>query len=230
MTDLKSFDPSPLGGAEEPEVSALLERAASCPYARAGLRDLARRLVGDEARAFEESDFAHDLLESPFPSLGILVARGVVPQSVPWDVPLLLDGILKARERLGLGFDDPAEATYRELFPGPGTTRAGGAAAARVPSRGESESQRTQRRAGSCTRTPAGACARPGTPPARRTCRRAAARGPSYPAAARPARRRGSRGVSGCEAAARGAGGLAAESRAFLPAVVPDATGGAGGP
>ena len=54
-------------------------------------------------------DVACDLLWSPWPCLGILVARGVAPLAEPWDRETLLEDIGLARDRLDLPALDPTE-------------------------------------------------------------------------------------------------------------------------
>ena len=54
-------------------------------------------------------DVACDLLCSPWPCLGILVARGVAPLAEPWDRETLLEDIGLARDRLDLPALDPTE-------------------------------------------------------------------------------------------------------------------------
>ena len=54
-------------------------------------------------------DVACDLLRSQWPSLGILVARGVAPLAGPWDRETLLEDLGLARDRLDLPALDPTE-------------------------------------------------------------------------------------------------------------------------
>jgi len=61
------------------------------------------------AHPFRLADMAHDLLASPYPALGILVARGVLPVAQDFDADVLLDVLLEARDRLGLEPSDPLE-------------------------------------------------------------------------------------------------------------------------
>ena len=64
----------------------------------------ARRRIDNSA-----VDVACDLLCSPWPCLGILVARGVAPLAEPWDRETLLEEIGLARDRLDLPALDPTE-------------------------------------------------------------------------------------------------------------------------
>ena len=84
------------------------------------LRLLKRKLEGgealeileEEARAVVDEDavvFAIDLLESQWPSLGILVARGVAPISSSWTREGIFEALGLARDRLGLPAADPTE-------------------------------------------------------------------------------------------------------------------------
>jgi hypothetical protein len=69
-------------------------------------------LLETEARErIDESgvDIACDLLRSPWPCVGILVARGVAPLAEPWDRQILLEELGLARDRLGLPALDPTE-------------------------------------------------------------------------------------------------------------------------
>jgi hypothetical protein len=68
------------------------------------LEDQAKRGVDDPA-----VDLACDLLDSPWPCLGILVARGVAPLAEPLDRETLLEEIGLARDRLDLPSLDPTE-------------------------------------------------------------------------------------------------------------------------
>jgi hypothetical protein len=54
-------------------------------------------------------DVACDLLSSPWPCIGILVARGVAPLAGPWDRETLREEIGLARDRLDLPAIDPTE-------------------------------------------------------------------------------------------------------------------------
>jgi hypothetical protein len=54
-------------------------------------------------------DVACDLFHSPWPGLGILVARGVAPLAEPWDRETLLEELGLARDRLDLKAQDPTE-------------------------------------------------------------------------------------------------------------------------
>ena len=54
-------------------------------------------------------DIACDLLRSPWPCVGILVARGVAPLAEPWDRQILLEELGLARDRLALPALDPTE-------------------------------------------------------------------------------------------------------------------------
>ena len=68
-------------------------------------------LEADARRRIDGSavDVACDLLCSPWPCLGILVARGVAPLAEPWDRETLLEDIGLARDRLDLPALDPTE-------------------------------------------------------------------------------------------------------------------------
>lgn len=54
-------------------------------------------------------DFAHGLLASRFPALGMLIARGVLPLAFSLDAGVLLDRLLMTRDGLGLSPQDPIE-------------------------------------------------------------------------------------------------------------------------
>ena len=84
------------------------------------LRFLKRKVVGGEAleilereaRAAVDDDaipFAIDLLQSQWPSLGILVARGVAPLAPLWDRSGLFETLGHARDRLDLPAAEPTE-------------------------------------------------------------------------------------------------------------------------
>ena len=84
------------------------------------LRLLKRKLEGgealeileEEARAVVDEDavaLAIDLLESQWPSLGILVARGVAPISSSWTREAIFEALGRARDRLDLPAAEPTE-------------------------------------------------------------------------------------------------------------------------
>ena len=54
-------------------------------------------------------DLALDLLNSPWPCLGILAARGAAPLANPWDRETLFQELGKTRDRLGFHPVDPSE-------------------------------------------------------------------------------------------------------------------------
>lgn len=56
-------------------------------------------------------DFAIDLLKSPWPHLGILVARGVAPHVPLYDLDTLLVELGRRRDRLDMAVLDPIEDT-----------------------------------------------------------------------------------------------------------------------
>jgi hypothetical protein len=74
------------------------------------LESEARRCVDDHV-----VDFAHELLTSDAPALGILVARGAAAISSHIDREVLVDSLLEARDRLDLAPDDPVEDLVFEL-------------------------------------------------------------------------------------------------------------------
>jgi len=61
-----------------------------------------------EDRVHRLIDTAHELL-GPYPALGILIARGVLPIAGPLDADMLLEALLEARDRLNLPPTDPVE-------------------------------------------------------------------------------------------------------------------------
>jgi len=81
-------------------LSAGIERSPALDV----LEAQARRRIDSSA-----VDIACDLLCSPWPCLGILVARGVAPLAEPWDRETLLEEIGLARDRLDLKALDPTE-------------------------------------------------------------------------------------------------------------------------
>lgn len=72
----------------------------------------ALKILEEEARAAVDGDrfsLAVDLLESPWPSLGILVARGAAPLESPLARDAIFETLGKARDRLDLPAVDPTE-------------------------------------------------------------------------------------------------------------------------
>ncbi|MCD4748743.1 MAG: SEC-C domain-containing protein, partial [Thermoanaerobaculales bacterium] len=73
------------------------------------------RAVEDDAqRALRDAhgapvDLAHALLDCGCPGLGVLVARGVIPITDLFEGEVLLENLLKARDRLNLSPSDPIE-------------------------------------------------------------------------------------------------------------------------
>ena len=57
----------------------------------------------------EDIDVAYGLMESEWPGLGTLVARGAAATSSPLDAMMLFEGIQAVRDRLNLPPEDPAE-------------------------------------------------------------------------------------------------------------------------
>ena len=68
------------------------------------LEEEARAVVDDEAVTF-----AIDLLESQWPSLGILVARGVAAMATSWTREEIFEALGRARDRLDLPAVEPTE-------------------------------------------------------------------------------------------------------------------------
>ena len=106
-------------------------------------------LEADARRRIDGSavDVACDLLCSPWPCLGILVARGVAPLAEPWDRETLLEDIGLARDRLDLPALDPTEGledlwgwseeSESHLFDDPPLGRERARAAEKAPPRDE---------------------------------------------------------------------------------------------
>ena len=62
-------------------------------------------------------DFAFDMLAGPCPALGIFVARGVIAQEeYTFDSGLLLEELLKTRDRLQLDPEDSIESIYEDMI------------------------------------------------------------------------------------------------------------------
>ncbi len=62
------------------------------------------------------ANLAYALLDSRFPALGILVARGQILVGPPLEQDLLIERLLYARNRLGLPVDDPVEQLVDETM------------------------------------------------------------------------------------------------------------------
>ncbi|MFQ5739250.1 MAG: SEC-C metal-binding domain-containing protein [Acidobacteriota bacterium] len=82
-------------------------------FLKAGIEEVpALEILEEEARRRVDDgpvDFAIDLLQSRWPHLGILVARGVAPLASPLDRETLLEELGKTRDRLDLSAVDPTE-------------------------------------------------------------------------------------------------------------------------
>ena len=61
-------------------------------------------------------DIAYDLLNSQYPALGILTARGALPLVGDLDAEMLLDTLLDTRDRLDLLSEEPVESAMEERF------------------------------------------------------------------------------------------------------------------
>jgi len=83
------------------------------PMLRAVEED-ARRALRDARGA--PVDLAYALLDCGCPGLGVLVARGVIPFARPIDGEVLLENLLKARDRLNLPPSDPIEEIFDTLM------------------------------------------------------------------------------------------------------------------
>ncbi len=91
-----------LAEASDSEVAMLAHLEAE---AHRGLRKNAPAMI---------ANLAYALLDSRFPALGILVARGQILVGPPLEQDLLIERLLQARNRLGLPVDDPVEQLVDE--------------------------------------------------------------------------------------------------------------------
>ena len=95
----------PPGKPLHPGAQLLLVRDDPAAFLRV-LEDIATKALGT-ADSVELGRFAYGIMSSPLRSLGILVARGMIPLTVKKEAVFLLDQILEARERLNLSADEP---------------------------------------------------------------------------------------------------------------------------
>jgi hypothetical protein len=78
------------------------------------IEEEALRVLGDPQKV--PADLAYSLIDTSFPALGILVARGAIPIAHPFEGNVLLDHLLKARDQLNLTPSDPIEEVFEALM------------------------------------------------------------------------------------------------------------------
>ncbi len=115
VRDLMAIRPEDADPIDELSLAArlVLDGDQPGPMLRAVEED-ARRALRDARGA--PVDLAYALLDCGCPGLGVLVARGVIPVANPFDGEVLLESLLKARDRLNLPPSDPIEEIFDTLM------------------------------------------------------------------------------------------------------------------